>query len=180
MTAATAQPVASATQKGTAFLQIVEFSGGVRVERTQTGKTALPRYWPEWLWWNLLNRTDIKHGFAVGLHESDSVIVQSDTTTEGLTGTVRAFASEIRPVHSLASAMSLMSSYRDVTNWHVYRDRFDDVRDGLRQLKLPGEARVSLRDGWLLTLKRDRHDLLPLRNLARMVEHRVAKSLWGI
>lgn len=180
MAAATARPVASATQKGTAFLQIVDFDRGVRVEPTRAGKTALPRYWPEWLWWNLLNRTDTKHGFAVGLHEPNSVIVQSNTTAEGLTETVRAFASEIRPVHSLSSVMTLLSSHGGITNWHVYRDRVDDVRDCLPRLKLPGKAQVSLRGGWLLTLKRDRHDQLPLRNHARMVEHWVAKSLWDI
>ena len=180
MTAATAQPVASATQKGTAFLQIVEFSGGVRVERTQTGKTALPRYWPEWLWWNLLNHDDTRYTVAVDIHESNSVVVEPNAPFEGLTQAVVARASKIRPVHSLESAIFQRDSQGGIVEWEVYADRVDDIRDCLRGLSLPGDARVFLRDRWLLTLTRDRHNPFPIRNLARMVEHQVAKFLWNI
>lgn len=176
MNDSTVSPVLTDTKKGTAYLKIVPHGSKVRVQRTQAGRT-LNRFWMIWLRQLLLDKTDLKYGFAVEVRGT-SLLVSSNSSRQGLEETVRAFAAQIAPIPNPP-----MTRRDDITSrremwWWVKQDECDDVdlTECLRELQLPGKAWV---DGgrWLVSLKRDAQNPFQIRELGMMVECHVALYL---
>lgn len=157
---------------GKAYLRIVPFRPGVvRVERTTAGKKRLNGFWAFWLRQLILN-TDVRHGFAVEVRRS-SVLVQSETTQQGLIETVRSLAAQIVPVQPPPMERT---KWIKATNLHWNFEASFEPENYMPQVLLPPGGYLSHRYGWY-EVRRRKDCQFSIGELASMVEMQVALTL---
>ncbi len=164
-------PIASANQSGVAYLEIVPYDGGVRVQRTDAGRRSLNPFWTVWLRQLILEKADPKHSFAVELRDSD-VFVSSSSTPEGLMETVRAFGCRIHPL-----PLPMRRRHASTTSRWMSWDTEVDLSEPLKLLSLPGGKFRTWATPLHAVLERDQRNKFQIGTLGLMVECHIARTL---
>lgn len=169
MSSSSASLVTSSTRKGTAYLEVVPYRGKVRIQRTKAGR-CLNKFWTVWLRQLILEKTDLKHSFAVELRGT-SVLVSSRTTQQGLIETVRSLCEEIVPIPNPPITRIDSCTSKAGASWKIEGDF--DIDACLESLDLPGKARVH-GDWGGCRITRDQKNVFRISELCLMVELHVA------
>lgn len=138
---AVASPVYTSTLHGTAFLEVVPTGRGVRVQRTESGRTLNP-FWTVWLQQLLFEKVDRKYNVFADVRDGN-VNVSARMSAEGLIATIQRIACEIRPLPKPPIDWRHESTSPGYTLWWVDEDHPADVVSLLKTCKLPGKSRLS-------------------------------------
>lgn len=177
MTAAVAiaTPVNTRCSRGTAYLEVVAVRRGVRVQRTDSGRTLNP-FWDVWLRKLLLSKANVRLGLSVKLDDKSVFVSSSRISPESLVAVVQSIASVIVPIPSPPIRRRKYSIRSSSAFWWVDDDA--DVTECLRRIRLPKGSTVDGGES-LVILNHSRRSPFRIGIICRMVELHVALALQG-